>query len=130
MGTGVAPRQPRQGLVDLLQEGLGQPARRHGAQGVAVQAGVLRSDEALLASDAHARGAALAHQFLQHPIGRHAGQAPRRGLVGGQVADAAQHVVQRVGVGGLGALAQALKVGLDLVQRCRVDQLAQLLLAE
>ncbi len=59
-----------------------------------------------------------------------AGQAARAGLVGGQVAHGAQHVVQRVGVGGLGPLAQALQVGLHLVQRGGVDQLAQLLLAE
>ena len=47
-----------------------------------------------------------------------------------QVADAAQHVVERVGGVGARALGQPLQVGLDRLQRARVDQVAQLLLAE
>ena len=62
--------------------------------------------------------------------GRDHRQAARLRLVGGEVAERAQHVVQAVGVRGAGALADPLEVGLDLLERARVDQLAQLLLAE
>ena len=51
-------------------------------------------------------------------------------LVQRQVADAAQHVVQRVHGVRARALRQPLQVGLDRLQRARVDQLAQLLLPE
>ena len=47
-----------------------------------------------------------------------------------QVADAAQHVGERVARLGAGAVGAVLQVGLDLIQRAGVDQLAQLLLAE
>ena len=130
MRARVAPRQPRQRLLDLLEEGLGQPTGRYCSKGIAVQPGVLGGHVALLPRDPHARGAAVAHQLLQHALGGHARQAASGGLFGGQVAHGAQHVVQRVGVRGLGALAEALQVGLHLVQRGGVDQLAQLLLAE
>ena len=53
-----------------------------------------------------------------------------RDLRRGQVADAAQHVVQRVAAGRARQLGAVLQVVFDARQRARVDQLAQLLLAE
>ena len=47
-----------------------------------------------------------------------------------EVADAAQHVVQPVAAGRARELGAALQVVLDALERARVDQLAQLLLAE
>jgi len=47
-----------------------------------------------------------------------------------QVADTAEDVVQRVGCRGARAVRTMLEVGLDLLQRARVDQVPQLLLAE
>ena len=74
--------------------------------------------------------APLARQLVEHPLGRHALEAARLRLGHRQVAERAQHVVQRVGVRRLHALGQVLEVGLDLGERVGVDQLAQLLLAE
>ena len=69
-------------------------------------------------------------QVVEHPLGGHRGQRALLRLLGGQVAHRAQHVVQPVGVRGAGALAAALEVVLHLGQRGRVDQVAQLLLAQ
>ena len=59
-----------------------------------------------------------------------AGRGAGARLLEREVADAAQHVVQRVDRVRARALGGALEVGLDLLERVRVDQLAQLLLAE
>ena len=130
VGAGVAARQARERLLDLLEEHLRQAARRHGPEGVAVEAGVLGREPALLAADAHADGPAPLLEVAQHALRRHRLEAALLRLVGRQVAHRAQHVVHAVGVGGAGALAGALEVGLHLLERARVDQLAQLLLAE
>ena len=51
-------------------------------------------------------------------------------LLGGEVADVAQHVVQAVAPGGAGHLRAVLEVVFDAGERAGVDQLAQLLGAE
>src|SRR6476661_7010088 len=51
-------------------------------------------------------------------------------IAAGQVAEPAQDVVKVVGRRGLTAVAKALQVGLDLLQRAGVDQIPQLLLPE
>ena len=51
-------------------------------------------------------------------------------LLGAEVADVAQHVVQAVAVGGAGDLRAVLEVVFDAGERVGVDQLAQLLLPE
>ena len=58
---------------------------------------------------------------LEHALAR---------LLGRQVAEAAQHVVQGVAFGRARVLGPVLEVRLDLLRARRVDQLAQLLLAE
>ena len=130
VGGGVAAQQPAQRVGHVLQERRRQPARGRGAQRVAVQARVGGVDPALLAVDAHPGGAALAAQVGEHRRGIQPLEHARGHLVQRQVADAAQHVEQAVAVGGARRLRQALQVGLDALQRARVDQIAQLLLAQ
>ena len=117
-------------LLDRLEEDLGQAAGWHRPEGVAEEAGVLGGQPALLARDPHPDRAALLLELVEDARRGHGRQAARLGLVGGQVADRPQHVVEPVGIRRAGALAGALEVGLDLLERRRVDQLAQLLLAE
>ena len=81
-------------------------------------------------SSAQADRAALAARAARATPRRRAGRGARRRLLEREVADAAQHVVQRVDGVRARALGGALQVGLDLLERVRVDQLAQLLLAE
>ena len=88
--------------------------------------GVLGRDPALLAADAQLDRAPLAAQLLE-PFGRAAAQLR---LVEREVADPAQHVVERVDAVRSRAVGEPLQVGLDGLQRGRLDQLAQLLLAE
>ena len=106
VGARVAACQPRERLVDLLEEGGRQAAGRHRAERVAVEAGVLGGDPALLAADPHAHGAALALELAEHAPRRDRLEAARLRLVDGQVADRAQHVVEAVRVGGAGAVAR------------------------
>ena len=127
---GVAAHQPRERVGDVRQERLGQAAGRHRAERVAVEPGVLGGDPALLAADAQADRAALALELGEHRVRVNAREHARAHLVGGQVAEPAQHVVQRVAGLGLRALGAVLEVGLDLLERVGVDQVAQLLLAE
>ena len=126
VGAGVAAHEPLHRVRHVGDERLRQAGRRDGAERVAVQAGVLGRDPALLAADAQLDRAPLAAQLLE-PRAR---AAALLGLVEREVADAAQHVVQRVDAVGARAVREPLQVGLDGLQRARVDQLAQLLLAE
>ena len=103
-----------------LEEGRGHAAGRHGAERVAVAAGVLGGDQPVLAADAHAQRAAVGQQ-LRAASPRVAGQ-PRRELGLGEVADPPQQVVQRVGA----AAALAAELVLDLLERVGVEQVAQL----
>ncbi len=130
MGARVPAREPGERLLHLLQEGIRQAAGRHGAERVPIQAGVLGRDPALLAPDPHPDGAALLLQLAEHAPGGHGLEAASLRFVLGQVTHRAQHVVEPVRVRGAGAVAEPLQVRLDLVQRRRVDQVAELLLAE
>ena len=76
------------------EEGLGQPARRHRPERIAVAAGILCGDQALLARVANGESAALGEQD--------------RGLAlvvlaGAEVAAAAEHVVELVGIARIAA---------------------------
>jgi hypothetical protein len=126
----VAADDPHERLVHRLDERLRQPAWRHGAEPVAVQAGVLGGDPALLPADAHRDRAPLGAKLVEHALRVDALHAARLRLAPGQVAQCTQHVVERVDIRCLHSLGQVLQVGLDLRERVRVDQVAQLLLAE
>jgi len=56
-------------LVVGLEEYLGQAARRHRADGVAIAPGVLGGDQAPLTGDANVDGAALGQQRLGQVLG-------------------------------------------------------------
>ncbi len=115
---------------DVADEGVRQARGRHGAERVAQQPRVLGGGPAQLAVEAQPHRAALAGQLSQPLVGGVRRRAARLDLLQRQVADPAQHVVQRVHRVRARALARPLQVGLDLLQRGGVDQLAQLLLAE
>ena len=114
----------------VLEERVGQAAGRDDAEGVAVQPGVLGGDPALLPAEAGAHGAALVLEPRQPRARLCRRLGALRRLRRRQVADAPQHVVQRVGVPGPQVLRAVLQVVLDLLQRRRVDEVAQLLLPQ
>ena len=127
VGARVAAHQPLHRVWHVGDERLGQPGRRDGAERVAVQARVLGGDPAPLAADAQEDRAALAA-----PAARARPARPPRRTASSSLRSpsAAQDVVQRVGGVRAGAFGAPLQVGLHALQRARVDQLAQLLLAE
>ena len=114
----------------VVEEGRRQPAGRDGAERVAVEPGVLGRDPALLAADAQHDGAPAGLELREPGVERRARRGAHEQLVAREVADAAQHVVQGVGRVRAGPLGQPLQVGLDRLQGTRIDQVAQLLLAE
>ena len=103
-------------VVAGFQEGLGQAAGWHRPQRVPVPPGVLGRDEPLLAGDANRDCSALLEQRLSER---------RVVLTGTQVTAKPEHVVQLVWVPRATA-----KLLLDLLECPRIDELAQLLLAE
>ena len=123
--AGPAGQERTERVVDGLEEDVGQPGGKADAQRVAVAAGVLGGDEALLAGDAHDDGPALGDEGVGEVVRRARGQLLTR-----QVAEAAQQVVGGVGVAGPPPFVEILEVGLEVGQRLGLDQLAQLLGAE
>ena len=126
----VARDELAQRVGHVGEEGRGEPAGRHRPERVAVQPRVVGGDPALLTADPQRDRAALRDERLDHRVGVDPGQDAVVYLGGGQVADAAQHVGQRVARLGAGAIGAVLQVGLDLLECPGVDELAQLLLAE
>ena len=126
VGARVAAHEPLHRVRDVGDERLRQPGRRHGAQRVAVEPGVLGRDPALLAAHAQLDRPPLTAQLVQPRLRRPA----QLRLVERQIAHAPQHVVDAVDRVRARAIGQPLQVRLDGLQRARVDQLAQLLLAE
>ena len=130
VGARIARDQLGQRVVDRLQEGLGQARRRRHPQRVAQPAGVLGRQQARLAGHRHLDHAPLGQQ-LRHPaVGRRGRLAARAGLVARQVAQAQQQVVQAVGAPRAVLLVEGLQGPLQRVERGRVEQLAQLGLAQ
>ena len=128
----VGPGVPGDELLDRpwhrLGEGGGKPERQGAAEPVAVARRVVGGDVAGLARHDHLDRPLLRHQLGQpavrsgsRPLG------PQVELDGGQVADAAQHVVQLVGAPRPPAVGQSLQVELDVGEHAGVEQLAQLL---
>ena len=130
MGAGEAQDELSQGAGDIFHEGLRQPPGRGGAQGVPVQPGVRRRDEALLAGDPDPHRAPLALELAEHGAGVQPGQHALGGLGHGEVAEAAEQVRDLVAIGGARQLRASLEVVFDLSQGAWIDELAQLLLAE
>ena len=128
---GVAADEPRQRVGHVLEERRRQPAGRHRAERVAVQAGVGGVDPALLAGEPDPDRAALALQLLEHRRPRRARRRTRSGASAAVRSPTprstsckpSRAVARRIAE-------QELEVVLDLLERARVDQVAQLLLAE
>ena len=99
-----------------LEEHGGQARRRHDAERVAVAARILGGGEPLLPGDPDANGAPF--RLEDRGVGLVE-------LASAQVASQAQQVIQPLGI-----LRERAQRRLDLGERGRVDQLAQLLLAE
>ena len=130
VGAGVAADQRAHRVGMVLEEGLRQPGRRRHAERVAVEPGVLGGDPALLAGDPHLGDPPLRGQLVEHRFRRVALVTRSVRLLGGQVADVAEQLLERVAVAGLARLGAVLELRFDFVERLRVDQFAQLLLAE
>jgi hypothetical protein len=116
----VARDQAAQGVVHGLEEGRRHAPRRHHAEGIAIAAGILGRDQAVLAADADTQRAAVGEQ--SRAGARCLAGQPRRDLAFAQVADAAQEVVERVGA----PATLAGELVLDLVESVGVEQIAQL----
>ena len=114
--AGEATEQHVQRVRYGVEIGLRQATRRHHAERIAEQPGVLDRDQSLLASNPHAQGAPLC---LEH------GGVRCIDLVVAEVAAAPEEVVQLVGRARI-----AGELGFHLGQRVRVEQIAQLLLPE
>ncbi len=130
MGTRVAAHEGRLGVGHVVEEGVGEPARRRHAERVAIQARVLGRDPPLLAGDPHAHGPALALELGEHRLGRVALRRARLALGRGEIPEPAQDLLERVAILGERVGVHQLERPLDLLQRLRIDQLAQLVGAE
>ena len=109
--TSVAQR-----LVAALQEGVGQPGGRHRAERVAVAARVLGGDQPLLAGHPDEHRSPLAYKSGLQAL-------CRIRQVANLLVFVARRAIRPV-------CADRRATGLDLLERARVDQVAQLLLAE
>ncbi len=67
--AGVAGDELAERIGYVREEGVGQPAGGHGAERVAVEAGLVGCHPALLPADAQADGAPFALELLQQPVG-------------------------------------------------------------
>ena len=130
VGGGVAPRDPAERVGNVLEEGGWETPGRDDSEAIAIEPGVGGGDEALLAADPHPHRAALADELLEHRVGLEAIENPGLRLSQGEVTERAEDVVERVARGRASVVGEALQVGLDLVERRRVDEVAQLLLPE
>ena len=126
--AGVAAHEPLHRVRHVLEEDLREAGRRHGAERVAVEPGVLGGDPARLAAHPQAHGASLGGRAARaRPRRRRRAAAPRRASRSPTRRSTSCMASSAVGARPLG---QALEVGLDLLERRGVDQVAQLLLAE
>src|SRR5205085_11347350 len=98
---------------------------------VAVARDVLDRDPSILAADPGGGRAARRDELGQPRIGEaRAARAARRDLVGRQVAEPTEEVVELIDARHPPVFREALEAELEIGERLRVEQLAQLLLAE
>src|SRR5439155_5534343 len=105
-----------QRLRPALEEDVRQPARRHRSEGVAVPAGVLRSDETALRGHAH---------LDRPPLGEQDRGERLVVLAWPEVSPKAKDVVQFIRVPRMPS-----ELGLHLLDRIAVEEVSELLLAE
>jgi hypothetical protein len=131
VGPCPARQQALEGVRRGTQEGRGDANRWGDPDRVAIPRHVLDGDPSLLARDPRPDGAAGRGQVLQPRHGRcQPAFGPCRHLGRRQIAQAAQEVVDAIERGRVPVVGEMLQVELELDQRLRVEQLAQLLLAE
>ena len=111
-----------------LREDAGDAERERRAERVPVAARVLDRDVPVLPPDPQADRAPIEFEIVEPP-GR-IRVRPRRHLLGAQVSEPPEQVVHVVGVASAAALGLVLQLELELGERDRVDQLAQVLRAE
>ncbi len=128
MGARVAEHELFERLGDGFEQRDGETRRRHAAERVAIERGVLGGDPARFAGDAQLHDASACCEFGD-PFRRIA-FAALRDLVAGEIADPAQQIGERVGMRGAQQLRATLQLVLDIFERARVEQIAQLFLAE
>ena len=109
-------------------ERAGQPERKGDTERVAHGGDVLDRDQSCLARDPNADSAAFLEDLLDPRAG--VGLGPGDDLRIGQVADAHEQVVNIVGVPRAAPFGEPLQLQLQLVERGRIQELAELLLAE
>ena len=119
--TGVAADEPAKRAVDGIQERHGKADRRHGAERVAIEPGVLGGDQPLGACDANPGGSPGRNEIVQ------VGGSTRRELGPRQIAQPAQQVVRAVGVE---RATLALELALDVSDRVAVEELSQVICAQ
>jgi len=128
----VCAREPKQerleGIIGGLEENVGNAARRLHAERIAVASDVFDRDPAIFSGDANADRTPFGRQLLEPHLGVGA-RAACRDFGAAQVAQAAQQIVQLVASAGL-AIRQRLQLELQLRHGRRVQQLAQLFLAQ
>ena len=128
---GPAGEQPVERPDDRPEERLRHAGRRTRPDPVAVARDVLHRDPALLATDPRTHGAAGRRELGQ--VDRRldpAADGPRAGLVRREVAESPQEVVDLVGVRRVALVGERLEAELEVREGVRVEQLAQLLLAQ
>ncbi len=129
--AGPAGEQPVERPDDRPEERLRHAGRRARADPVAVARDVLHRDPALLAADPRTHGAAGRRELGQVDRRLDAtADGPRTGLVRREVAEAAQQVVDLVRVRRVALVGERLEAELEVREGVRVEQLAQLLLAQ
>ena len=113
---------------DRLEVAIGKAGGKRCAKSIAIAAGILDGDESLLARDAHDDDAARLQQLARGCLG--IDERALRDLLDRQIAEAQQQIVKGIGRLGLMPFVEMLQLDFERVQRVRVEQLAQLGLAE
>ena len=122
--------QASESIVDRRQEGRRHADRQRHPQRVAISSRVLDGDPAILAVDPQRDRPSRFLQGAQPLSGGGRLHDPGRDLFHGQVAQSPQQVVQRIHRSGRSFRNKRLKRQLQIRERGRIDEVAQLLLAE
>ena len=118
-----------QRILDVFQERVGQARRRRDAERVAQPRGVLGRGESSLSSDRHPDDAPFGDQPRQPAVNRVRRSGPHPDLLLGQISEREEEVVEGVGVSDRAPL-EPLEAALELLDRTRVEKLAQLRFSE
>src|SRR6267378_7367900 len=131
MRPGVSPQQRHERVeVIAAQERGGQAQRKPDSKRVPITPGVLGGDETPLSGMAEVEHSTLAHERRDPVAYRRGLRAASRNLLGGEVAQAKEHLVDTVGMTGSTLAGEVLKRELEIGHRVLVEELAKLHFAE